>query len=128
MTLTLEVADDSAERVSGLSGRPGLDDQSGMLFVFDDTALHTLWMRDMHFALDFVWLDDARAVVHIERDVPPQPGVPESELLRYGSVAPARYAIELEAGGAAALGIESGATIAFDLAATTAPVPPGAQP
>ncbi len=85
-----------------------------MLFVWDAEEIHTLWMKDMRFALDFIWLDADRTVVHIERDVQPQPGADDSELVRYPSQALVRYAIELEAGEAARLGVAVGDVVEFD--------------
>jgi uncharacterized membrane protein (UPF0127 family) len=113
-TVVLGVADDPDERTDGLSRRNGLSPETGMLFVWDSEEIHTLWMKDMRFALDLVWLDADRTVVHIERDVQPQPGAADSELVRYASQSPAKYAIELAAGEADRLGIRSGDVIQFD--------------
>jgi uncharacterized membrane protein (UPF0127 family) len=104
-TIVLEVADDGDELTRGLSGRDGLDDDAGMLFVWEEPGVRTLWMKETRFPLDFLWLDEERRVVSIEANVPPQPGAPDSELIRYSSGAPVRYAIELDAGMIAALGI-----------------------
>jgi uncharacterized membrane protein (UPF0127 family) len=112
--LVVEVADTPDTRAMGLSGRSGLEEGAGMLFVWDDEGAHTLWMKDMLFALDFVWLDQNRTVVSIDEDVEPQPGAPTSELERYIPEAPAKYAIELTAGQAAALNIEPGDVLVFN--------------
>jgi uncharacterized protein len=122
--IALEVADDTASRTSGLSRRNGLADDAGMLFVWDGEEVHTLWMKDMRFALDFIWLDEDRTVVHIERDVQPQPGAADSELVRYPTQAPAKYAIELAAGEAARLGVAVGDVVAFDERTTISTVTP----
>ncbi len=70
-TLKLEVADTDAERELGLSGRTGLDQNSGLLFVFDRPGNYGFWMKDMLFPIDIAWLDKDRRVVHIERGVSP---------------------------------------------------------
>jgi uncharacterized membrane protein (UPF0127 family) len=113
-TVTVEVADDTEERTKGLSGRNTLPDNTGMLFVWDDETQHTLWMDGMLFDLDMVWLDASRTVVSIDADIPTQPGVPTSELTQYHPAGAAKYAIELDAGEAAALGIDTGDALEFD--------------
>lgn len=112
--ITLEVADDAEERTRGLSGRDGLDDDSGMLFVWDENSVHMLWMKEMRFPLDFLWLDEDRKVVKVHADVPLQPGAADGELIRYSSEAPVLYAIELDAGMVAALGVGVGDVVEFD--------------
>jgi uncharacterized membrane protein (UPF0127 family) len=114
ISFDVEVADDPAERVRGLSGREVLPDNSGMLFVWDAQEVHTLWMKDMLIPLDMVWLDSAKTVVSIDENVPVQPGAPDSELVRYHPAAPALYAIEINAGAAARFAIEPGDTLVFD--------------
>ena len=113
----VEVADDPDERTNGLSRRDGLAQGAGMLFVWDEEAAHTLWMKEMRFALDFIWLDADKRVVSIDANVPVQPGAADSELMLYRPDGPALYAIELEAGEAARLGVAVGDVIAFDAGA-----------
>jgi uncharacterized membrane protein (UPF0127 family) len=112
--ITVEVADDGDERTQGLSGRSGLAANTGMLFVWEDVSSHTLWMKDMLFDLDMVWLDEDRTVVSIDANVPTQPGAPTSDLVQYHPVGAAKYAIELDAGEADALGIDPGDALEFD--------------
>jgi len=45
--------------------------QSQMIFVFQESGLHSLWMLNMQFPLDMIWFDKDGKVVHIETDVPP---------------------------------------------------------
>lgn len=67
----LEVAQTLPDRMRGLSGRESLPSDSGMLFIFPDQHYHGIWMKDMNFALDIIWLNDIMEVVHLERDVSP---------------------------------------------------------
>ena len=112
-TLRVEVADDATERGSGLSGRSGLAENSGMLFVWEDAAAHTIWMKGMLFDLDLVWLDEEGKVVSVDEYVPAQGGVSDGQLTQYHPARAAKYAIELEAGMAAAHGVDSGDTLLF---------------
>jgi len=43
----------------------------GMLFVFPEQGLYSLWMLNMQFELDMIWFDNAGNVVHIKTNVPP---------------------------------------------------------
>lgn len=65
------VADNDETRERGLSGRDSLTDQQGMLFDFSDIGPTKpgFWMKDMKFALDFVWINNNK-VVGITPNVP----------------------------------------------------------
>ncbi len=77
VTVTVELARSMEEKVRGLSGRPPLHPGHGMLFVYDRPQPIGIWMKDMRFPLDIVWIRDAR-VVHIEPNAPPlTAGAPE---------------------------------------------------
>src|SRR3989344_8800209 len=52
VTLNIEVADTDPERVQGLSGRDGLEDNEGLLFVFGREDYYGIWMKDMNFPID----------------------------------------------------------------------------
>jgi len=65
-----EVAARPADRSRGLSRRPRLDDDEGMLFLFDSSRVRGFVMDGMRFALDFVFLDQG-VVVDLLQDVPP---------------------------------------------------------
>jgi uncharacterized protein len=70
VTVTVELARSLGEKVRGLSGRPGLKPGTGMLFVYDRSQPIGIWMKDMRFALDILWIREGR-VVHIEWNAPP---------------------------------------------------------
>lgn len=102
-TFTLEVADSSGRQQRGLSGRSGLDDGTGMLFVFDGPGRYSFWMKDMLFPLDIIWVKDDWCVAHIRSDVGP-----ETYPDMFSPPVPILYVIELAAGEAARLGIRTG--------------------
>jgi len=70
VTLTVELARTSAEQVRGLSGRPGLKPAHGMLFVYDRPQPVSIWMKDMRFPLDILWVQAGR-IVKIEKHAAP---------------------------------------------------------
>jgi uncharacterized membrane protein (UPF0127 family) len=80
-----------------------------MLFLFDTAAVQGMWMPDMRFPLDIVWLDADLRVVHITEGAPPcpQPSLP-SNCPTYSSMVRAKYAIEMTAGQAGSYGFTPG--------------------
>ncbi len=68
----LNIADTPAKRQQGLSGRNQLEPYQGMLFVFDDNNSQCIWMKDMTFSLDIIWLDEQRKITDIKKDISPE--------------------------------------------------------
>lgn len=103
------------ERVQGLSGRPSMDAERGMLFVYDEDGPRTFWMPDMHFPLDMVWIRADCTVAGVTADVPNPPlDTPRDQLKLYPSAGMVRFILELNAGQAAANGIDAGDAVRFD--------------
>lgn len=92
VSLTVTIADEHEERVLGLSGTQDLGDTEGKLFVFDQEDYYAIWMKDMLFPIDIVWVNDDLKVVHIEENVSPDT-FPAS----YRPAEPARFVIETNA-------------------------------
>ncbi len=112
-TFTVEVAEKLEARTRGLSGRTSLPPGEGMLFIFEDTRIHTFWMKDMMFPLDLVWIGEQCTVENITPNVPPPaPEQADSDLPRFRSPQPVRYVLEINAGEAAA-NIQVGDPVAF---------------
>lgn len=65
------IADEAHEREQGLSYYKSMEPDSGMLFVFENPGKHQIWMKDMYFDLDILWLDRNRKVVHIKENATP---------------------------------------------------------
>lgn len=65
--LLVEVASSADQRSYGLSGRPALDPESGMVFVFDSLRAGTqgFWMRRTQVPLDIAFVDAAGEIVRI---------------------------------------------------------------
>jgi uncharacterized protein len=78
-----EVADTPEERVQGLSGRAGLDSDEGMLFELPAASRQAIWMKDMRFPIDIVWIANGRVSEVSARVSAPRPGTSESELPLY---------------------------------------------
>jgi uncharacterized membrane protein (UPF0127 family) len=108
-TLELALAQTAAERVQGLSGTSDLP-LDGMMFVFEEDGLYPIWMKDMQYAIDIVWLDGTR-VIDVAASAQPQPGVPDDSLRVYTPRGTADTVLELAPGRAQALGIERGSQL-----------------
>jgi len=77
-----------------------------MLFIFESVAKQGMWMIEMRFPLDIVWLDENMTVVHITRDAAPCQN--SSQCPSYSSVYRVKYAIEMTAGEANTYGFAVG--------------------
>ena len=104
----LQLAEAPETRAKGLGGRVSMAKDEGMLFVFDKSAVQCFWMKDMHFALDIIWLDAQKRILHIEKNV-----LPETFPKQYCPTEPARYVIELNAGQATRTHIATGQRLKF---------------
>lgn len=105
-----QVAKTDEQRTKGLSGKPSLANDEAILFVYDTDGKWPVWMKEMRFPIDIVWLDKDKKVVHIVKNAPP-------ESYPYESFAPmenARYVVELAAGTVAKKAIEIGGQARFD--------------
>jgi len=71
VALEVQIADSEPRRVRGLMFQDQLPPDQGMIFVFNEPGLYSLWMLNMQFSLDMIWFDQNGNVVHIEKDVPP---------------------------------------------------------
>ncbi len=102
------------ERAQGLSGRPSLDADRGMLFVFERDAPLRFWMPDMHFPLDMVWIRSDCIVAGVTADVPNPPlDTPRDQLDRYPASEPVRFVLEINAGQAETYEIIPGGAVEF---------------
>jgi uncharacterized membrane protein (UPF0127 family) len=111
-SVTAELAVTDEERARGLMFREKVLPDQGMLFVFEREDLHAFWMKNTLIPLDMLWLDSDRRVIHIAANVPPCRADPCPS---YGPDTPARYVLELRAGGAAANVIKTGDRLQFVL-------------
>lgn len=71
IALQVQVADTEPRRVRGLMFQDQLPYDQGMIFVFDEVGIYSLWMLNMQFSLDMIWFDQNGNIIHIEKNVPP---------------------------------------------------------
>jgi uncharacterized membrane protein (UPF0127 family) len=111
--LKLAVADTDEERKNGLSGQTELKGEQGLLFIFTHVDRHGIWMKDMNFPIDILWLDENKQVISIRESFSPE-SFPE---VAYPSV-PASFVLELSSGFAAEHKISIGDELLFSLEVT----------
>lgn len=90
---SVKIADTDEERGRGLSGSAGLAARGGMLFVFDENDQHGIWMKDMNYPIDILWISENYNIVSIKKNVQP-----DSYPQVFKNSKPARYVLELAAG------------------------------
>lgn len=103
----LERADTNQARIKGLSDRESLAPGTGMLFVFEQPATECMWMKDMRFSIDIIWLDESKHISKTEQNVPPET-YPKS-FCQDNTM----YVIELNAGDVERLGLQVGQKLSF---------------
>ncbi len=102
------VASTDSTRQKGLSGTKQLTDAQAMLFIFDTPGRWGMWMKDMNYSLDMLWLDDDKRIISMEQNVAPST-YPEAFLPDKA----ARYVVELPAGFVQRHRVEQGQVVGF---------------
>lgn len=85
-----EVANTYDTRAEGLMSRKSMPANHGMLFVFDQTAQHCMWMRNTLVPLSVAFLDGQGRIINVEEM---QPQTDDTHC----ASRPARYALEMNA-------------------------------
>ena len=109
--VNLELAMTPEETTTGLMFRPALAADRGLLLLWPEERLATIWMMNVLVHLDIVFLDDAGRVVEVVMDAQPCRAEPGP---RFTPSRPARAVLEMAAGSAAEHGLEAGAVIQFE--------------
>ncbi|MBP9852631.1 MAG: uncharacterized protein QG629_904 [Patescibacteria group bacterium] len=109
-TFDLAVARTAQAHVSGLSNRDSLPPNQGMIFVGLDPEEMGIWMKDMRFDIDVLWVNEKNTVVYIAPSVSREsyPAV-----FRNPPDVPAKYVIELASGQTEKSAIHIGSTVRF---------------
>lgn len=98
--LKVQIADTKPLQTRGLMFQENLPYDQGMLFIFDDEGIRSMWMLNMQFSLDVLWLDAQGNVVHIEKDTQPCKSALETMACTFtnGNGEEAKYVLEVTAG------------------------------
>jgi len=99
---TVEVATTPAQMEQGLMFRRELAPDAGMLFIWPQPTVATMWMRNTLIPLDMLFVDGKGRIVNIHARAVPQ------SLEIISAAAPVKAVIELNGGTADRLGIKPG--------------------
>lgn len=92
-SIKIDIADSKSERERGLSGQEFIDSDHGLYFIFDKIDYHGIWMKDMKFPIDIIWISEGQEVIDIEQAVSPSTFPEIFEPSR-----PAKYVLEVNSG------------------------------
>ena len=102
--VNVEIADEYSERQIGLMFREELPENSGMLFIFENSNEYRFWMKNTLIPLDVIWISEDMKIVDIQNAVP----CVEEPCEVYRPREKALYVLEVNAGFAEENGIEIG--------------------
>lgn len=88
-------------REKGLSGKDSLGENRAMLFEYSGTTASCMWMKDMKFNIDIVWLSSDKKVIDYKVNATPE-SYPEVFCPKSQAV----YVLELPSGSVARLNIK----------------------
>ena len=106
----VEIADTIPERQIGLMNRDTLDQNKGMLFIYEREGIYTFWMKNTKIPLDIMWLDKNKKVVYINKNTPPCLNDPCPSYIPTNF---AQYILEVNAGRVDQLNIQVGDQVTF---------------
>ena len=107
--LNAAVADSFLKRMIGLMFRKHLPRNSCMLFVFNIEGFHGIWMRNMLFPIDVLWINKRMRVVDLKENL--RPCTSTFDCATYSPAKKSKYILELNAGKIKELNIKTGRII-----------------
>jgi len=108
VTIHVDVAQTEKEKEQGLSGIEVLPQNEGKLFIFDVPDTYGIWMKEMRFPIDIIWIDSSFSIVSIKTKA-----LPESYPAVFMPEKPAQYVLEVNAGFAKQHMLEVGSKVIF---------------
>ena len=99
--ITVELAITPQERQTGLMNRKEMDENHGMLFVFEEEEKRSFWMKNTYIPLSIAYINREGVIIDI-KDMAPLDTTPVP------SRGPAMYALEVNRGMFKKWGIEEG--------------------
>ena len=101
-SLDIEIAESEYETQTGLMYRNSMEDHQAMLFIFEQEAPLSFYMKNTQFPLDIIYLDKGLNIVQIYNETKPFNARP------LPSNRPAQYVLEVNAGLAKRWNLQSG--------------------
>jgi uncharacterized membrane protein (UPF0127 family) len=69
--IDIEIAESTYERNKGLMYRYTMIDNNGMLFIYDNSGLKTMWMKNTYISLDMIFVNEDYEIVSIHKNAIP---------------------------------------------------------
>lgn len=98
----VELALTPRQQARGLMFRTEMEDHEGMLFMFNDVAMRSFWMKDTLIPLDMLFIHPDGTIHHIHHNAKPQ------DLTSITSKYPSEAVLELNGGTADKMDIKVG--------------------
>lgn len=106
ITFNLVKANTNSKRHNGLMNRKNkLTNNEGMLFIYKEPQIISMWMKNTYIPLDVLFLDNNYKVIDIKENMKPL------KTKKYSSNKKCKYAIEINGGGSKKNNIKIGTTI-----------------
>jgi len=113
-TIQVEVADTPAARQRWLTFREDrLPLNTAIILVYDKPDLYSLWLLNIQFNIDLVWLDNKGNVVYIVKNAPPCKTPLDASDCTYKNTRPAKYVVAATSGFIAKHNIDNGSKLSI---------------
>jgi uncharacterized membrane protein (UPF0127 family) len=106
--MDIEIAESDYETATGLMYRKSMEEKQGMLFIFQDVAKHSFYMKNTEIPLDLIFIDENLTIVSFQKEAKP---FDETSLSSEVSI---KYVLEINAGLADKWILEVGDQITFE--------------
>jgi len=94
VTIFAWIADDEEKRALGLMHIKKLEENEGIIFIFEDEGIHQFWMKNTYLPLDILFIDKNLKIIDIQSMEPCN----MNECILYSPPRSIKYAIEVERG------------------------------
>ena len=101
LTFDVYLAQDFEQQRRGLMFVRSMPERTGMLFIYENDDIRSMWMKNTYIPLDMVFMRSNGSVSSVIHRAEPH------TLLSRASIEPVRYVLELNAGTARRMGIGS---------------------
>ena len=105
--LDIEFARSAYEIETGLMYRSSMNDNQGMLFVYQNASPHSFWMKNTYIPLDIIYFAEDSTLINIQANAEPRS---EENLPSEG---PSKFVLEINGGLAERWDLEKGDQISF---------------
>jgi uncharacterized protein len=97
--INVEIAKSTAERQRWLMFRQEkIPLNSAMILVYDKPDLYSMWLLNIEYNLDLIWVDESGQIVYLVKDAPPCKNTLDPSSCTYKNTKAAKYVIAATSG------------------------------